>query len=64
MKPKLPNFSFKKRAAEKAAARANDEAKLKSGQVSSAVMARANGGSLRGARYKGPSKRIQALVVS
>jgi hypothetical protein len=49
MKPKLSNSSFKKRAAEKAAARANDEAKLKFGRVSSAVMVRANSGSLRGA---------------
>ena len=64
MKPKASRFSFKDRAAEKAAARARDEELLRSGQVSHADMARANGGSLRGARYKGPSKRIQALAAS
>jgi len=64
MKPKAPRFSFKDRADEKAAARARDEELLRSGQVSHADMARANGGSLRGARYKGPSKRIQALAAS
>ena len=64
MKPKAPRFSFKDRAAEKAAARARDEELLRSGQVSHADMARANGGSLRGASYKGPSKRIQALAAS
>lgn len=64
MKSKASKFSFHKRSAEKAAARASDEARLQSGEVSPAVMARANGGLLRGARYKGPSKRIQALVAS
>lgn len=61
MKPKVPRYSFKERAAEKAAAR--DEALLRSGEVAHADMARANGGSVRGARYKGPAKRIQALAT-
>ena len=56
MKPKAPRFSFKDRAAEKAAARARDEELLRSGQVSHADMARANGGSVRGVRYKGPAE--------
>jgi hypothetical protein len=60
----MSNFSFQERAAEKAAARAKDEEKLQSGEVSHAAMARANGGYLRGARYKGPSKRLQALAES
>ena len=64
MKPKAPRFSFKDRAAEKAAARERDEELLRSGQVSHADMARANGGFVRGARYKGPSKRMQALAAS
>ena len=63
MKPKNSKFSFKKRAAEKAVARANDEERLQSGQVSPAMMARVNSGHLRGVRYKGTSKRIQALVI-
>ena len=63
MKPKVLNFSFKKRAAEKAVARANDEERLQSGQVSHAEMARVNGGHLRGLRYKGRSKRMQAMVT-
>ena len=63
MKRKFSNFSFKKRAAEKAVARANDEERLQSGQVSPAVMSRVNSGHLRGVRYNGPSKRIQALVA-
>ncbi|MFG6534810.1 hypothetical protein ACGYK5_13295 [Sulfitobacter sp. 1A16787] len=63
MKPKEPSFSFKERAAEKAAARKRDEELLRSGEVSHADMARANGGSVRGARYKGPAKRIQALAA-
>lgn len=64
MKPKVPRYSFQERAAEKAAARERDEELLRSGQVSHADMARTNGGSVRGARYKGPSKRIQALAAS
>lgn len=64
MKPQGPKFSFQERAAAKAAARAKDEELLRSGHVSHAAMARANGGSLRGSRYKGPSKRIQALAAS
>ncbi|MFG6562167.1 hypothetical protein [Sulfitobacter sp. 1A15299] len=63
MKPKAPRFSFKDRAAEKAAARERDEELLRSGEVSPADMARANGGFVRGARYKGPSKRMQALAA-
>ena len=63
MKPKASRFSFKDCAAEKAAARARDEELLRSGQVSHADMARANGGFVRGARYKGPSKRMQALAA-
>ena len=64
MKPEVVYFSFEERAAEKAAARAIDEAKLKSGEVSRADMARANGGHVRDMRYKGPSKRMQALAAS
>ncbi len=64
MKPKGAKFSFQERAAAKAVARANDEERLQSGQVSPAVIARVNGGSLRGLRYKGPSKRIQAIVAT
>ena len=56
MKPKAPRFSFKDRADEKAAARERDEELLRSGQVSHADMARANGGSVRGVRYKGPAE--------
>jgi hypothetical protein len=63
MKPKVPEYSFSARAAEKAAARAVDEEQLRSGKVSRADMARANGGFIRGARYIGPSKRIQALAA-
>lgn len=63
MKPKVPRFSFKERAAEKAAARKRDEELLRSGEVSRADMARANGGSIRGARYKGPAERMQALAA-
>lgn len=63
MEPKVPRFSFKERAAEKAAARKRDEELLRSGEVSHAEMARANGGFVRGVRYKGPAKRIQALVA-
>lgn len=63
MKPKVPSFSFKERVAEKAVARARDEELLRSGKVSHADMSRANGGFVRGARYIGPSKRIQALVA-
>jgi hypothetical protein len=59
MRPEEPKFSFQARAAEKAAARADDEARMRSGEVPPAVMARANGGSLHGARYKGPCKRLQ-----
>lgn len=64
MQDNVSEFSFQNRAADKAAARSMDEEKLSSGQVSPGAMARANGGSLRGARYKGPSKRIQALVAA
>lgn len=63
MKPKVPGFSPKERAAEKAAARARDEELLRSGGVSHADMARAIGGSVRGVRYIGPAKRIQALAA-
>lgn len=64
MKPEVVYFSFKKRAAEKAAARAIDDAKLKSGEVSRAEMSRINGGHVRGCRYKGPSERMRALAES
>jgi len=63
MKSKAPSFSFKERAAEKAAARDRDDELLVFGEVSHADMARANGGSIRGVRYKGPAKRIQALAA-
>ncbi len=64
MKPEVVYFSFSERAAEKAAARAIDEAKLLSGEVSRAEMARANGGHVRGFRYKGPSERMRAFAAS
>ncbi len=64
MKPEVVYFSFSERAAEKAAARAIDEAKLRSGEVSRADMARANGGHVLGFRYKGPSERMRALAES
>ncbi len=64
MKQKDSEYSFLERAAEKTASRASDEEKLQSGETSPAEMSRKNGGSLRGARYKGPSKRIQALASS
>lgn len=62
MKLEDPTFSPQERAAQKVAARARDEEQLRSGKVAPAKMARINGGSLRGSRYKGPSKRIQALA--
>lgn len=62
MTPKHRSFSFQKRAAEKAAARIRDEEQLRAGKVSPAKIARINGGSLRGGRYKGPSERIRALA--
>lgn len=58
-----PKYSFARRAAEKAAARAKDEADLRSGAVSPADLARVNGGQVRGVRYVGPSERIQRLVA-
>jgi len=61
MKLNANEFSFQKRAAEKAASRAQDEEDMKSGKVSRAEMARINGGSIRGVRYVGPSKRIRHL---
>ena len=63
MKPKAPEYSFSARAAEKAASRADDEEKLRSGEVSRADMARINGGSIRNVRYISPSKRIRALAA-
>lgn len=61
MKPKVPRFSFRERAAEKAVTRAEDEVRLSSGEVSHADMARSNGGRLRGGRYKGPQSAFRRL---
>jgi hypothetical protein len=62
MKPEASHFSFAKRAAEKADARERDEAKMASGEISRAVIARVNGGSLRGpTRYVGRSQRSRAF---
>lgn len=56
-------FSFRERAAEKAAARAKDEARLADGSITPAELSRENGGNLRGrVTYKGPAHRIQRLA--
>lgn len=59
-----PKYSFARRAAEKAAARAKDEADLRSGAVAPVETARLNGGGVRNVRYVGPSIRIQRLAAS
>jgi len=48
MKPEVVYFSFEDRAAEKAAARAIDEAKLQSGEVSRAIA--------------GPHRKVRAFL--
>ncbi|OWY06757.1 hypothetical protein [Thioclava sp. IC9] len=57
-------FSFEQRAAEKVAARAKDECELRTGTVSSAKMARMNGGGRHQVKLIGPSKRMQELAKS
>lgn len=57
MKPGDNRFSFRRRAAEKAASRARDEAALKSNMVGPGELARING-VVRGAKRIGPSARI------
>lgn len=64
MKPEDRIFSFQERAAAKSEARMRDEAQLQSGQVLAGEMARINGGSVRRARYVGPSKRFKDLALS
>lgn len=55
-------YSFRERAAEKAAARAKDEARLADGSITPAELSRENG-MLRGKiTYKGPSLRMQRLA--
>jgi hypothetical protein len=54
-------FSPQRRAAEKAASRAMDEAKLRSGAVTSGDLARING-AVRSVKRIGPSARIRRLV--
>lgn len=55
-------YSFRRRAAEKAAARAKDEARLADGSITPAELTRENG-MLRGkVTYKGPSLRMQRLA--
>ena len=63
MKPGRAQFSFKDRAAKKAAARAKDEAALRSGATSPGKLARLNGGGIRGVRHIGPSARIRRLAA-
>ena len=64
MKPGPAQFSFKDRAAKKAAARARDEAALQAGAISSGKLARLNGGGIRGVRYIGHSARIRRFAAS
>ena len=61
MKPAARRFSFRDRAAEKASARARDEAALRSGAVTADELARINGG-VRGVKRIGPSDRIRRLA--
>jgi hypothetical protein len=59
----VTHFSFQKRVADKAAARAKDEQDLRSGVVSAAQLARINGGGLlQKVQHAGPSLRIQRLA--
>jgi hypothetical protein len=56
-------FSSRERAAEKAEARAKDEARLADGSITRAALSRENNMLLRGkVTYKGPSHRIQRLA--
>ena len=64
MKLRPEQFSFKQRAADKAAARAQDEVLLRSGSIPPGKMARTNGGAIRGVRHVGPSAEIRRLVSS
>jgi len=61
MKPAARRFSFRDRAAEKAAARAEDEAALQSGAVTTAELARINGAA-RGVKRIGTSVRMRRLA--
>ncbi|WP_146681717.1 MULTISPECIES: hypothetical protein [unclassified Thioclava] len=56
------HFSFEKRAAEKAAARAKDERDIRSGVVSAAKLAHENGGGRRKIKLLGSSARMQKLA--
>jgi hypothetical protein len=62
MKPEVRRYSFEQRAAEKAAARAKDEAALKSGVVAPAKMAHVSGGSVRDVRRIGPAARMRRIA--
>jgi hypothetical protein len=64
MKPEVRRFSFERRAAEKAAARAKDEVALQSGMMAPDKMARVNGGSVRDVRRVGPAARIRRIAES
>ena len=61
MKPASEGYSFQRRAAEKAASRAKDEAALRSGEVAPAELARING-AVQGVKRIGPSARIRRLA--
>lgn len=61
VKPASEGYSFQRRAAEKAASRAKDEAALRSGEVAPAELARING-AVRGVKRIGPSARIRRLA--
>lgn len=56
------HFSFEKRAAEKAAARAKDERDIRSGVISTAQVARDNGGGRHKIELLGLSDRMQKLA--
>ncbi|WP_146681575.1 hypothetical protein [Thioclava sp. F28-4] len=56
------NFSFDQRAAEKAAARAQDECDIRSGAASAAQIARENGGGRREIKLIGRSERMRKLA--
>lgn len=63
----MPNddpLSWPARIVEKAASRAQDEAMLETGEISSRELSRINGGGLHRVRYVGPSKRFQQLAAA
>ena len=61
MKPASEGYSFQRRAAQKAASRAKDEAALRSGEVTHAELARING-AVRDVKRIGPSVRLRRLA--